>query len=182
MAKKPRTAGKIVLVVSDKSDFHNFHLTGPGVNVKTAVPAIGSKTFGVTLKGHVPVRLRPARERDEEAHSGCRRPSSPGRVRGPAAVGSAARRCGIAWNVVAGDPPGGELRRGATSKARHRTARAHRPAGLDTIGAETGAGLGARRGEWTTACSTSWSPSRPRRPGSNRLEEVRRRRRSSAAT
>ena len=50
MAKKPTKAGKIVLVVSDKSDFHNFHLTGPGVNVKTAVPMIGSKTFRVTLK------------------------------------------------------------------------------------------------------------------------------------
>jgi plastocyanin len=50
MAKKPRTAGKIRLVVSDKSDFHNFHLSGPGVNVKTSVPTVGSKTFTVTLK------------------------------------------------------------------------------------------------------------------------------------
>ena len=50
MAKKPTKAGKIKLVVSDKSDFHNFHLTGPGVNVRTSVPAIGSKTFTVTLK------------------------------------------------------------------------------------------------------------------------------------
>ena len=37
MAKKPTKAGKIKLTVSDKSDFHNFHLTGPGVNVKTSV-------------------------------------------------------------------------------------------------------------------------------------------------
>ena len=29
---------------------HNFHLTAPGVNVKTGVSAIGSKTFTVTLK------------------------------------------------------------------------------------------------------------------------------------
>ena len=50
MAKKPTTAGKIKLVVSDKSDFHNFHLRGPGVNVTTSVPATGSKTFTMTLK------------------------------------------------------------------------------------------------------------------------------------
>ena len=95
MAKKPRTAGKIVLVVSDKSDFHNFHLTGPGVNVKTAVPAIGSKTFkGHAQEGHLPVRLRPARERDEgliqgvvdhPARGGCgaRLRSGPQRQRDP---------------------------------------------------------------------------------------------------
>ena len=35
MSKKPTKAGKIKLVVSDKSSSHNFHLTGPGVNVKT---------------------------------------------------------------------------------------------------------------------------------------------------
>ena len=50
MAKKPTKAGKIRLVVADKSDFHNFHLSGPGVNVKTSVPTVGSKTFTVTLK------------------------------------------------------------------------------------------------------------------------------------
>ena len=36
--------------VTDKSNIHNFHLTGPGVNVKTSVSAVGSKTFVVTLK------------------------------------------------------------------------------------------------------------------------------------
>jgi plastocyanin len=36
--------------VNDKATFHNFHLTGPGVNVKTSVAATGSKTFNVTLK------------------------------------------------------------------------------------------------------------------------------------
>ncbi len=50
MASKPKSAGKIKLVVADKSNIHNFHLTGPGVNVKTSVSAIGSKTFTVTLK------------------------------------------------------------------------------------------------------------------------------------
>jgi plastocyanin len=50
MAKKPTKAGKYTLVVSDKSSIHNFHLTGPGVNVKTSVAATGSKTFKITLK------------------------------------------------------------------------------------------------------------------------------------
>jgi plastocyanin len=51
MAKKPRKAGKITLVVNDKSSIHNFHLKGPGVNVKTSVGATGIKTFkNLTLK------------------------------------------------------------------------------------------------------------------------------------
>ena len=50
MAKKPTKAGKIKLVVADKSAQHNFHLTGPGVNVKTSVAAVGTKTFTITLK------------------------------------------------------------------------------------------------------------------------------------
>ncbi len=50
MAKKPTKAGKAKLVIADKSDFHNFHLTGGGVNVKTTVAAVGTKTFTVTLK------------------------------------------------------------------------------------------------------------------------------------
>ena len=50
MASKPTKAGKISLVIADKSDIHNFHLTGPGVNVKTSIPEEGSKTFTVTLK------------------------------------------------------------------------------------------------------------------------------------
>lgn len=45
MAKKPTKAGKITLVVNDKSSSHNFHLKGPGVNVKTSVGATGTKTF-----------------------------------------------------------------------------------------------------------------------------------------
>ena len=47
--KKPTKAGKYTLVVSDKSKIHNFHLKGKGVNVKTTVPATGSKTFKITL-------------------------------------------------------------------------------------------------------------------------------------
>ena len=50
IAKKPTKAGKIKLVVSDKASNHNFHLTGPGVNVKTSVGGTGTKTFLVTLK------------------------------------------------------------------------------------------------------------------------------------
>ena len=50
MAKKPTQAGRVSIVVADKSSIHNFHLTGPGVNVKTSVSAIGTKTFTVTLK------------------------------------------------------------------------------------------------------------------------------------
>ena len=50
MAKKPTKVGKIKLVISDKASNHNFHLVGPGVNVKTSVSAIGTKTFTITLK------------------------------------------------------------------------------------------------------------------------------------
>lgn len=50
LAKKPTKAGKYSLVVSDKSDIHNFRLKGPGVNVATTVKAKGSKTFTITLK------------------------------------------------------------------------------------------------------------------------------------
>jgi plastocyanin len=50
IAKKPTKAGKYSLVVSDKSSIHNFHLSGPGVNVKTSVAKTGTKTFAITLK------------------------------------------------------------------------------------------------------------------------------------
>jgi plastocyanin len=50
LATKPTKAGTIKLVVADKSSIHNFHLSGPGVNVKTSVSATGTKTFTVTLK------------------------------------------------------------------------------------------------------------------------------------
>ena len=50
MTTKPTKAGKIKLVVADKASIHNFHLTGPGVNVKTSVRGTGTKTFTVTLK------------------------------------------------------------------------------------------------------------------------------------
>ena len=50
MSKKPTKPGRIKLVVSDKASSHNFHLTGPSVNVRTSVPASGSRTFTINLK------------------------------------------------------------------------------------------------------------------------------------
>ena len=47
---KPKKAGTYKLTVQDKSNIHNFHLVGPGVNVATSVPALGTKTFTVKLK------------------------------------------------------------------------------------------------------------------------------------
>ena len=43
-------AGKYKIVISDKSDIHNFHLTGPGFNKATSVSATGTTTWAVTLK------------------------------------------------------------------------------------------------------------------------------------
>ena len=50
LAKAPKKAGKIKLVVADRSSIHDFHLVGPGVNVTTSVGGTGTKTFTVTLK------------------------------------------------------------------------------------------------------------------------------------
>jgi hypothetical protein len=41
--------GTYTLVVHDLSDLHNFHLTGPGVDVSTPVEQTGDFTFTVTL-------------------------------------------------------------------------------------------------------------------------------------
>lgn len=43
------TAGAYVIVVRDRSKRHNFHLTGPGMNRKTAVGRTGTVTWNVTL-------------------------------------------------------------------------------------------------------------------------------------
>ncbi len=43
-------AGSYTLQVDDKADIHNFHLTGPGVDVATDVAAKGTKSFKITLK------------------------------------------------------------------------------------------------------------------------------------
>jgi len=50
MASKPTKAGPIRLVIADKSNVHNFHLIGPGVNVRTSVAAVGQKSYFITLK------------------------------------------------------------------------------------------------------------------------------------
>jgi plastocyanin len=42
--------GKYTFAIDDKSDFHDFHLTGPGVNKTTTVPFVGRKTWKLTLK------------------------------------------------------------------------------------------------------------------------------------
>jgi plastocyanin len=50
-AFKSLKAGKYTIAVSDKSNIHNFHLKGPGVNKQiTTVPFVGTKTVTVTLK------------------------------------------------------------------------------------------------------------------------------------
>lgn len=50
--KKVKTlkAGAYVIKVADKSNIHNFHLTGPGLDKKTSVGAQGTFTWKVTLK------------------------------------------------------------------------------------------------------------------------------------
>jgi plastocyanin len=48
---KTTKAGTYRLVVQDNSSFHDFHLTGPGINkVVTTVPFTGTKTVTVKLK------------------------------------------------------------------------------------------------------------------------------------
>ena len=43
-------AGTYTIKVADKSNVHNFHLSGPGVNKSTSVPGTGSSTWTVKLK------------------------------------------------------------------------------------------------------------------------------------
>src|SRR5262245_34300867 len=50
MDKTSVPAGDYTLTIDDKSDAHNFHLTGDGVDVKTTVSETGTKTFQITLK------------------------------------------------------------------------------------------------------------------------------------
>jgi plastocyanin len=50
MNKKSVPAGRYTITVSDRSNIHNFHLTGPGVNKKTSVSAVGTFKWTVTLK------------------------------------------------------------------------------------------------------------------------------------
>ena len=47
---KSLDSGTYVVKISDKSNIHNFHLTGPGVNKKTSVGGMGSTTWTLKLK------------------------------------------------------------------------------------------------------------------------------------
>ena len=50
MSKQTVKAGTYVITVHDRSAIHNFHLTGPGVNKMTSVPAVGTVKWTVKLK------------------------------------------------------------------------------------------------------------------------------------
>ena len=43
-------AGTYTIKVQDKSNIHNFHLTGPGVNKATSIGAVKTYTWTVKLK------------------------------------------------------------------------------------------------------------------------------------
>ena len=47
---KTLKAGTYTFTVQDKSNIHDFHLTGPGVNKVTSVTAVKTYTWKVTLK------------------------------------------------------------------------------------------------------------------------------------
>ena len=42
--------GRYTLLIRDKSNIHNFHLKGPGLNKATSVAFVGNKTMTITLK------------------------------------------------------------------------------------------------------------------------------------
>lgn len=50
--KKVKTlkAGRYVITVRDRSNIHNFHIRGAGVNKDSGVRAVGTKTWTVTFK------------------------------------------------------------------------------------------------------------------------------------
>jgi plastocyanin len=43
-------AGTYTIKISDKSNIHNFHLSGPGLNKSTSVGGTGSQTWTLKLK------------------------------------------------------------------------------------------------------------------------------------
>ena len=49
MNKTTVKAGTYAIVIHDKSNIHNFHLFGNGVNKRTSVPAIGTTRWTVKL-------------------------------------------------------------------------------------------------------------------------------------
>jgi plastocyanin len=50
MNKKTVKAGTYTIVVHDKSNIHNFHLTGRGVNKLTSIPRVYTTRWTVKLK------------------------------------------------------------------------------------------------------------------------------------
>jgi len=50
LSKKTVKAGMYLFVIHDRSAIHNFHLTGPGVNKRTSVPAVATTRWTVKLK------------------------------------------------------------------------------------------------------------------------------------
>jgi plastocyanin len=50
MNKKTVKAGTYLITIHDRSPIHNFHLTGPGVNKRTSVPAMATVKWTVKLK------------------------------------------------------------------------------------------------------------------------------------
>ena len=50
MSKKTVKAGTYTIVIYDRSNIHNFHLIGPGVNKLTSTPWVGTKTWTVKLR------------------------------------------------------------------------------------------------------------------------------------
>ena len=42
--------GAYTITVQDKSNFHNFSLSGPGIKKSTTVSFVGTKTWNVTLR------------------------------------------------------------------------------------------------------------------------------------
>jgi plastocyanin len=50
MSKKSVKAGTYTITIHDKANIHDFHLTGPGVDKKTSVPAVSTTKWTVKLK------------------------------------------------------------------------------------------------------------------------------------
>lgn len=50
MSAKTVKAGAYKITVRDRSNIHNFHIVGPGLNKKTSVAAVKSVVWAVVLK------------------------------------------------------------------------------------------------------------------------------------
>jgi plastocyanin len=49
MNKQSVKAGTYTITIHDRANIHDFHLTGPGVNMKTSVPAVKTTVWKVKL-------------------------------------------------------------------------------------------------------------------------------------